>query len=114
MNLYIARRDTQALTGIKFDPSMLAANNAHLVIASRMWDKCFIELLEDIPEGVLKFLPEKVQTFAIDVPEHPSLHQLHLICELMPEKEGTLRKLYMKGESIYEVLPEVWEHRDAS
>ena len=113
MTLYITNHDVQGLSGIKFTTAAMGTKAAHLVIASFKFQKCYLEIAEDIPEGMLKSLPSEIDEFVIDVPEHPSLHQLHLLCEVLPEQEGKLRKAYMKGESIHALLPEVWEYRDA-
>lgn len=110
MTLYITDREVPHLSGIVIRPADMAAKLTHLTLASRTWDTLYIDLEEVIPEGPLRFLPTKCTRIRVTCPEHPTLHQLHLLTELYPDMDGTLRKTYMKGESLRGVLPEVWEH----
>jgi len=110
VKLYIAKDPLPALCGVVVEPQHLALKLTHLVLASRQWDELFIDVVEDIPEGTLRFLPKKCNVIHVCCPEHPTLHQLHLLVELYPELDGKLRKAYMKGDTVHGLLPEMWEH----
>ena len=110
MNLYITDSEVQLIQGVHFPPSSLALKITHLILASRDWDTLFIDLEECIPEGWLRYLPTKCKEIQVCVPDTPSMHQLHLLIELFPHLDGTLRKAYLKGENINALLPKVWQH----
>lgn len=111
MKLYITDRELPPLCGIVIKPQFLGVKMTHLTLASQTWDTLFIDVDESIPEGSLRFLPKKCNKICACCPEHPSMHQLHLLVELYPELDGKLRKAFMKGESVGGILPEMWEHR---
>lgn len=90
-------------------PTDLNANHAHAVIASKVWDKLYIDVDEGIAEGRLRYLHTKAREIYARVPEHPSRHQMVLLTELYPELSGTIRKSFLKGDDMHGVLPFVWE-----
>lgn len=110
MKLYITNRAMPTLCGIVIQPQHMGLKVTHLTIASQMWDTLYIDVEEVIPEGALRFLPKKCKHIAAYCPDHPSMHQLHLLVELYPGLDGRLRKAFLKGESVRGVLPEMWEH----
>lgn len=110
MKLYITSQELPPLSGIVVRPEFMELNMTHLTLASQNWETLYIDVEECIPEGSLRFLPRKCFKIRACCPEHPSLHQLHLLVELYPELDGRLRKAYMKGEGIGGILPEMWEH----
>ena len=110
MKLYITDRELPPLCGIVIKPQFMGLNVTHLTLASQKWDTLFIDVVESIPEGSLRFLPKKCSKIRACCPEHPSIHQLHLLAELYPELDGRLRKAYLKGEGIGGILPEMWEY----
>lgn len=110
MNLYITNRPIPELSGVVIAPERLQLKVAHLSLAGRKWDTLFIDIEESIPEGSLRQLARQCTRIRAYCPDHPSLHQVHLLVELYPEIDGTLRKTYMKGGSIRGILPEMWEH----
>lgn len=108
MNLYITSNPVPSLQGVVVTTEQIGLPLAHLSIASRAWDKIFVSVDECIPEGSLRFLPTKCKEIRVQCPAHPSIHQLHLLVELYPQLDGKLRKAYMKGDDIRELLPEMW------
>lgn len=110
MKLYITSQKPAPLSGICIDPKYMGLKVTHLTLASQEWDALYIELDECIPEGSLRFLPQKCKCIRALCPERLSMHQLHLLVELYPSLDGKLRKAYMKGEDVRELLPQVWEH----
>lgn len=112
MNLYITDVQTDPMAGVRVLPDLLTNKQAHLVIASSMWDEAWIEVAESIEEGCLIRLSEKCRKVYVQVPEHPSRHQMVLLCELFPALSGTIRKTFLKGESIHGVLPYLWKQGD--
>lgn len=110
MNLYITSRTLPPMCGVVIEPQYMGLNVTHLTLASQHWDTLFVDADECIPEGSLRFLPKKCGRIRVSCPSHPSMRQLHLLIELYPELDGRLRKAYMKGENIGDILPEMWEH----
>lgn len=113
MNLYITDVQTDPMAGVRVPPDLITNNQAHLVIASNTWDEAWVEVSESISQGCMTRLPEKCRKIYVQVPEHPSRHQMVLLCELFPELSGTIRKIFLKGESIHEVLPYLWKQGDS-
>ena len=110
MNLYITDSEIKLIQGLRMSPSSLQYKITHLTLASRDWDTVYIDLDECIPEGYLRYLPQKCKDIQVCLPNTPSMHQLHLLIELYPHMDGTLRKAYLKGENINVLLPKVWQH----
>lgn len=110
MNLYITDTEVLLSQGVRVPTANMQYNITHLALASHTWDTLYIDLEECIPEGCLKFLASKCKDILVCLPNTPSMHQLHLLIELYPTMDGTLRKAYMKGENINGLLPKVWRH----
>lgn len=110
MNLYITDKPVEPLQGVVISASHIGLNLAHLTIASRMWDTAYVDVDECIPEGALRFLHTKCKSIRVLCPEHPSMHQTHLLIELYPELGGRLRRAQLKGEGLSGILPEMWEY----
>jgi hypothetical protein len=112
MNLYITDANVPPLSGVVIQPKHMALKLTHLVLASQTWSTLYIDIVESIPEGTLRFLHTKCERILVACPEHPTLHQLHLLIELFPKLDGQLRKAFMKGDAIHGLLHEVWGDRD--
>lgn len=78
----------------------------HLFLASYNWDKLVIELSDDMPKDCLKYLRVKVSSIEVKVPEIQTKDTMLLLTELYPEKAGKLRKQFMLGKSLLEVVNE--------
>lgn len=109
MNLYITSTPTDSMTGVTLAPELLNTNMAHLVIASNKWDAAYIEVSETIQQGRLQMIPTVCNKIYPRVPELPNRHEMILLTELFPALSGSIRKVFMKGDSVYGILPQVWE-----
>lgn len=85
---------------------MLVLPATHLYIASHMWDSITLDITDDIPKGVLGNLNLVCKSIKIKLPEVVTDYTLQLLLELFPDKAGSLRRAYMSGSSISEVLRE--------
>ena len=108
MTLYITHDAVDPMCGTRMEPEMLAVKSSHLVLASVEWDEVWIDVAEAIEEGTLVYLHTRSKRIYARVPDHPSRHQMVLLCELYPEKAGSIRKAFLKGANINELLPYVW------
>lgn len=113
MNLYISDQPGDPITGTQIHPNLLNNRAAHLVIASVKWQEAWVDVVDEISEGCLTHLNEKCNVIHARVPDHPSRHQMVLLCELYPDLAGSIRKAFMKGESVNAILPSVWRPGDA-
>jgi len=84
--------------------NMLQMKATHLFIASNAWERINIELEDTIPEGYLRSLSLVSQDIKVNLPENITDKTLHLLTELYPSKAGTLRRCYMQGRDLREVL----------
>ena len=76
----------------------------HLYLASQQWDSLYCELSDSIPLGCLKNIRTKVKDVTVKIPDNETKKTMQLLAELYPEKSGTLRKQFMLGRSLKEVL----------
>lgn len=113
MNLYITNDAVDSMTGVAIAPELVNNMGTHLVMASRKWDEAYVDCGDEIQEGWLRLLHTQCSKIFPRVPEHPTRHQMILLTELFPELAGTIRLAFMKGESMYGVLPQVWEQGSA-
>lgn len=90
----------------KLGTYMLQMKSTHLFIASNAWEKISLELEDSIPEGYLRSLHLVCNNIKVKLPESTTEKTLHLLTELFPDKAGALRRCYMQGRDLREVLSE--------
>ena len=83
---------------------MLKMKSTHLFIASNAWESVYIELDDSIPEGYLRNLHTVCDNITVNLPDVVTDKTLGLLIELYPDKSGALRRAYMQGTKIEEVL----------
>ena len=88
------------------NPRYLQYKAAHLFIASNSWEEALIEVCSAIPKGSLTWLSMVCKNIKVRVPDEVDAHILGLLIELYPDKAGLLRKAFMQGTSVKEVLGE--------
>ncbi len=93
---------------VKLRPEDLNLNSAHAVVASQVWDECYIDVDECIQEGKLRYMHEKCRAIYARFPTTTSRHQMVLLTELYPDLTGTIRKAYLKGDDLHGILPTLW------
>lgn len=85
---------------------MLRMKSTHLFIASHAWDSIELDINDTIPAGYLRSLNLVSKDIKIRVPETVTDKTLGLLTELYPDKAGKLRRCYMCGQPVSEVLGE--------
>ena len=90
--------------------SMLQLKSTHLFINSNAWDSIMIDLDDSIPEGCLCNLSLICSNIKVNLPETVTDVTLRLLCELFPTKAGALRRTYMAGGNLKEVLSDCLAH----
>lgn len=90
----------------KLSTEMLNIKSTHLFIASNKWDKIILELDEKILPGYLKCLNSTAAAVEVILPTQLSPTLVQQLTEIYPEKSGLIRKAYMTGKSVQEVLGE--------
>ncbi len=83
---------------------MLNMKSTHLFIAANSWDSISIDLLDSIPEGTLRFFHMVTENIKVSLPSDITEKTLRLLTELYPDKAGALRRVFMQGGSVKEVL----------
>lgn len=85
--------------------SWLQNKAVHLFLACNKWEKLEVVMSEDIPDNVLKFIILKCDEKEVFMPSgQPSKRIVNLVCEMFPEKAGSIRKAAMLGRNIKNVL----------
>lgn len=83
----------------------LQNKSVHLFLACNKWDKLEVVMSEDIPDNVLKYVILKCGEREVFMPSgEVSKRVVNLICEIFPEKAGSIRKAAMLGRDISSVL----------
>lgn len=84
----------------------LKAKATHFFIASNKWESIYIEIEDSIPEGYLKSLHLVCPKITVNLPETVTDTTVRLLAELYPEKSGSIRRAYLTGGNVAEVLGE--------
>lgn len=111
MKLMIVKKQVKDLVNNTqcLSTDMLSIKSTHLFIASNKWDEIVVEVIDDIPMNTLKWIGSICQNVKVILPDTITEKTLHLLIELYPTKSGLLRKNYLQGSNIREVLrDEVW------
>lgn len=85
-------------------PNLLQDKAVHLFIASNEWELLDIKLTDDIPQDTLKYVITKCKDVKVRKCSTINKHTMHLLCELYPDKAGIIRKNFMLGRDVWEVL----------
>lgn len=85
---------------------MLRMKSTHLFIAARAWESIELDLSDNIPTGYLGNLNLVSSDIKVRLPETITDKTVVLLAELYPDKAGKLRKQFMFGKPVSEVLME--------
>lgn len=85
---------------------MLSMKSTHMFIASHAWERIELSVTDTIPTGYLGSMNLVCKDIKVKLPEKVTDKTLLLLTELYPEKAGKLRRCYMAGSPIREVLGE--------
>lgn len=88
----------------KMSTSMLNIKSTHLFIASYYWDTITLELNDDMILEAAKCLPLATKSIKVKLPETITDKTVLLLTSLYPDKAGAIRKAYMFGKDVKEVL----------
>ena len=86
--------------------SFLKAKSTHFFIASNKWDLIYIEIEDSIPEGFLKSMHLVCPDIKVNIPDNVTDKTVQLLAELYPSKSGAIRRVYLSGGNLTEVLRE--------
>ena len=89
---------------MSISPEYLEHKAVHLYIASQRWEKVYCELDDSIPLGCLKCIASKAASIEVKLPNEQTKTTMRLLIELYPDKAGLLRKQFMSGKDMKEVL----------
>lgn len=105
MNLYIANTKSDQDNTFWIPPLLLNDKPMHLYLACNQWDTLQVVMCEDIPADVLKYTKDKCKEIqVVDDGCGITKHKVDILCELYPEKAGTIRKNFMLGRNVYDLL----------
>ena len=107
MNLYIRENTTHGdINGKDYYLSIdsLKYNGTHLFIASNHWEELHITINENISLNILKYIRMVVDKVIVTIDGEQTKHIMELMCELYPEKSGSLHKAFMMGKDLKGVV----------
>lgn len=108
MNLKIfSESDNRSeITGDDFVVSTQYLNykGLHFYLASQHWGNLYCELDETIPEGCLKYLVKRCESVEVKLPETVTKKIMLLCIELYPDKQAQIRKQFITGKELKDVL----------
>lgn len=105
MNLRICKEVLREDDCMPIPYSWLTDNGVHLFIASNRWDTLTVELSDEIPSDVLKYVVTKCNNVSVKFTQDDITQKsMDLLCELFPDKAGSLRKAKMLGKNIKSML----------
>lgn len=93
---------TEGVVSIPY--SWLNNKSVHLYLACNKWDKLEVDMSEEIPEGVLKYIIMKSSDKEVKLMGEVTPKVCSLICEMFPEKAGAVRKAVMLKRNLSTVL----------
>jgi hypothetical protein len=106
MNLYIGFRPKNK-AGLYLSTDALRDRDSHLFILSNRWDTIYIELSDKVLPYCLKYIKNSSNEVKVRFKEQTK-YTLALLIELYPDLEGVLRKKYVSGGNLNEVLSGLW------
>lgn len=107
MILLISDKSSNDPNVMRINYGLLFDKPVHLFIASNIWEKLIVEISEEIPSDVLKYIILRcTNREAILPPRKLSSHEVGLLCEMYPEKSGLIRKTAMLGRDLTSILEE--------
>lgn len=101
MNLKITEtgpRDMLEVNTMDVPVSYLQHQASHLYLACQEWDKLYVELSEDIPEGTLRHIGSMAKSIQVVIPSPVTRKIMCLLTELFPDRAGTIRKVFASGK----------------
>lgn len=104
MNLRIGKIKTEDMSEFFVPFDWLQSKAVHLFIASNIWDTLFVEVSDDIPSDTMKYIRLRCKNIKVVLPENITAQSVNVLCELYPDKSGSIRKAYTLGRSIPDVL----------
>lgn len=82
----------------------LADKKIHLFIASQSWEEVRIHMHSDLDIKYIKFIVSKADKFTIIFEGPINENHITLLCDLYPDKSGSIRRHFMLGKDIRPVL----------
>lgn len=83
---------------------MLQFSSTHMFIASNHWDDVRVVLDDKIPVNSLIHVNLVADAIHVQLPEQLTDATLHQLIELFPDKGGAIRRCFMTGQDVREVL----------
>ncbi len=111
MRLYVTRKFIKDFHEDSYyiGTSFLKAKATHFFIASNHWESIYIEIEDTIPEGYLRSLHLVCNNIKVNLPEVITDKTVQLLAELYPDKSGKIRRTYLTGGNLKEVLSDCTE-----
>lgn len=76
----------------------------HMFIASNKWDSVHIQMQSNMQSEALRYIPMVTDEIEVDLPEKITMDIVGTLAALYPKKSGELRRAFMSGKDVKEVL----------
>lgn len=104
MTLHISNTPSTEVGAVSIYPAWLLDKGTHLFIASNVWDKLHVDICDEIPDKVLRYVVMKCKSVEVTLPDELSDKHVALLCELYPSVEGQIRKAAMLHRDVSDYL----------
>ena len=88
----------------RLQPHMLSLGSTHMFIASNKWDSIELNITPELRADMLKYMHTVTDSIKVTLPVDISSNTLEVLTSLFPERAGKLRKAFMCGNDVREVL----------
>lgn len=88
-----------------FIPASRLNAAAHLFIASQKWDEIVFQDIESLDYKNLLGIPSVTNKIVVNTPAKLTENTMRILVSLFPDFAGMIRKCYMTGGFVGEVLP---------
>jgi len=89
------------------DPEMLKFKAVHLFIASHNWEQIEIHLSNRVDPEDIKYLHLVSDNIKTIIPKDSKQDVLRCLCNIYPDKAGSLRQAYMCNSSLDRVVTSI-------
>lgn len=84
---------------------MLRSPATHLFISSNDWDSITVEICKELPDNALEYIQFLSPNKEVKLLDPLDDRLLKMLLALFPEKGGSIRRAYMSGKGMDEVIP---------
>ena len=90
--------------------SQFGQKSYHPYIASKVWDKVYIDCTDETPRGFIKQLLKRSKVIPVFDVKNLTQRSIQILCEIVPDQSAALRIAFTKRDGSLEKLLEELRH----